>query len=106
MKKLLLLLIPMTIVASPQGVPKLTSVTVGTSATVALPANPYRGYLIMQNQGLSSCVVSPVTPLVSPDGLIILPGQNYEMIEAFTKSAVNAQCGPGSSRIVFLETNY
>lgn len=106
MKKLLLLLIPATIFASPQGVPALSVATVGTTAVTALVANPYRGYLIMQNQGNYSCVVRPGATVVSPDGLLILPGQNYEMQEAFTKSLISAQCGGAGNRIVFLETNY
>ncbi len=104
--RFLLFLLPSVLMASPQGVPKITVATVGTSASEALPANPYRGYLIMQNQGAGSCIMSPVTPLVSPDGLIIDPGQNYEMQQAFTKSAVNMQCATSGNRIVFVETNF
>lgn len=109
MKKLflILLLIPVALMGSPQGVPQsITVATVGTSSVTALPANPYRGYLLMQHQGTGSCIMSPVAPLVSPDGIIITPGQNYEMQQAFLKSAVYFQCANAGNRIVFLETNF
>lgn len=101
------MLFPMSLMASPQGVPRISSTIVGTSAVQALAANPYRGYLIMQNQGTTgSCLMSPVTPLVSPDGILISAGQNYEMQGAFVKSAINFQCDNTGNRIVFIETNF
>lgn len=104
--KLLLLLFPALLIASPQGVPKLTVTTVGTTSVTALAANPYRGYLIMQNQSGASCIMSPVSPLVSPDGIQIDSGQNYEVQQSYIKSAIYMQCGAAGSRIVFLETNF
>lgn len=94
------------LLASPQGVPALTSTTVGVTSTVALAANPYRGYLIMQNQGPYSCVMAPASSVVSPNGILVLSGQNYELQQAFIKSAISVQCGGSSSRIVFLEANF
>lgn len=108
MKKLffLLLLIPFELMGSPQGVPRLTTATVGTSPSTALAANPYRGYLIIQNQGNGTCIMNFGTAVVTPDGIEILPGQNYEVVEGFIKSLVSIQCNRANTKFVFLETNY
>lgn len=108
MKKLFLVLflMPLATMGSPQGVPALTVATVGTSSTLALPANQYRGYLIMQNQGGASCIMRPGAAVVTPDGIKIDAGQNYEMQQAYTKSAIYMQCASAGNRIVFLETNF
>jgi hypothetical protein len=92
-------------IASPQGVPVMTYINVGTSPVTALAANKNRGYLIMQNNGSGSCQVSFTTPIVADEGLIIRTLQNYEPEESFTKSPVYMKCSVGSS-IVFLETNF
>jgi hypothetical protein len=90
---------------SPHTVPIMTAVTVGTSSQLALAANQYRGYLIIQNQGTSTCLVSFGSPITGNHGLQIAANQNYEPVEAFVKSAVYMQCGSNST-IEFAETNY
>lgn len=106
MKKLFLyMLLPVLSLASPQGVPVLTTATgIGLTTKQILPVNLNRGYLIIQNVSGNSCTVAPVS-FVSPNGLVLLTGQNYETDEAFTKTAWFASCAASSS-LTILETNY
>lgn len=110
MKKLfwlLMFLVTAVVLASPQGVPVLTQATgISSSAsTQILAANRNRGYLIIQNESGFNCTVAPV-PIVNGIGLLLTNGQNYETIEAFTKSAWYATCTNNGSSLTILETNY
>lgn len=98
--------------ASPQGVPAMTNftvVTAGNQAYQALPYNKDRGYLIIQNNGSSTCYVSlgaSLTGTIGTQGLAIATAQNYEPQQAFVKSAVFVQCGVVPTQISFLESNF
>lgn len=109
MKKLFILLgliIAAVVAASPQGVAVLTQATgIGSSSTQILARNVNRGYLIIQNESGANCTVAP-TPIVSGIGLLLTNGQNYETVEAFTKSPWYATCVNNGSSLIMLETNY
>lgn len=101
----LMLLVTFVVLASPQGVPVYTKATVGTTVSQILATNLNRGYLIIQNATTNNCVVSPVS-FVSPNGLVVLAGQNYETDEAFTKTTWFAACSAANTSLNILETNY
>lgn len=109
MKKVLfavLILIPLLVVASPQGVPAHTRFTCGTSSLKMLAQNNSRGYLIMQNQGTANCYLKAGSAIVSPEGLIVQTMQNYETVEAFTKQPWYCLCDSAGQVMSILETNY
>lgn len=102
----LMLLVSNAFAGSPQGVPIMTNTTVGTSSTVALAANKDRGYLIVQNNGSSTCLISFGTAISGSEGLHIEAGQNYEPTTGFIKSAIYMKCNLASQPIQFAEANY
>ncbi len=109
MKKLLLLLLPFLAIASPQGVPVQSTFVCGLTQLQMLAQNNNRGYLIFQNQGTDTsghCHFKAGAAIVSPEGLWVNSGQNYETVEAFTKQPWYCQCDSAAQRIEILQTNY
>lgn len=91
---------------SPQGVPSESTVVVGLTPVTALPANKDRGYLIIQNNGVTGfCQIRFSTAIVGTEGIILAATQNYEPNGAFVKSPVYMRCSVSSS-IVFVEANF
>jgi hypothetical protein len=92
---------------SPQGVPVMTKSTVGTADSIPLAANLNRGYLLIQNQGNTTCLVAfGVSSLASTGGVQLGAGQYYEPVEAYMKSAVHMSCSLSGQTIQFIETNW
>lgn len=105
MKFLLASLIASVALASPQGVVTNTSVTVTTGSTLALAANPYRGYLLVQNNGSGSCQLKFGSAITGSEGVVLGASQNYEVINGYVKSSVYMKCTQ-SCAIAIVETNY
>jgi hypothetical protein len=82
-------------------------VTVGTSSTLLVGQNLYRGYLIMQNQSTTAnCYLRlDGQQITANQGLLVQPLQNYEVQEGYTKTAVYGMCSSPST-FVILETNF
>ncbi len=111
MKNLLLILAMVSVIcmASPQGVPTQTTFTCGLTQLQMLAQNNNRGYLIFQNQGSDTsghCHFKAGAAIISPDGLWVDHAQNYETVEAFTKQPWYCQCDSAAQRIEILYTNY
>ena len=102
------LLISLPLFGSPQGVPlPPVVVTVGTTSTLIIAANLNRGYLMVQNQGASTinCYISLAGPITANAGLLVVGGQNYEVVDGFTKSAVYGMCASPTTWVT-QEINY
>lgn len=113
MKSLLLVLVLIlnlnAFAGSPQGVPVESTVTCANTNTLLVAANPNRGYLIMQNQGsdaTGNCHFKAGSVITGSEGLWVKSGQNYETVDAFTKTAWYCKCDTDAQTVEILQTNW
>lgn len=79
----------------------MVSATATTASTLVSAADPYRNYLLIQNNGTDSVILTFGKASVSSIGIIVPAGGNYEPIKGITNS-VYAQSVSGSQPLVIL----
>lgn len=80
------------------------AVTVTTTSTLSLPANPKRHYLMVQNNGTGAVTLTFNTAQVGAEGIVIGPGGNFEPFVA-PVSAVYLKSAAGTQSVTIVSGN-
>lgn len=78
-----------------------SSATVTTTSAMVVDKDPFREYLLIQNNGASNVLVKMDSAHSASEGIVIVPGGNYEPFVAPT-NAIYLKAASGSNAVEIL----